>query len=570
MKPVAQSRTQGRTYRIYSREEVGGLIARGHKVVIVDQHVLKIDAWVKYHPGGDLAILHMLGRDATDEVDALHSPEARRQMERYRIGRIEGRWKNFVPPIQGGVFNTDSTERDSELDSTPDTYRDTASSDASSRAPSPTFDRENPSLRNRNTNGTASTSTSPSPPPEKSYEDEEEMDGMAYLDAQTRKQISLDLDKYPSPDGDTQAHIVEKYRQLHDRLRAEGMYGCNYWAYAAEVTRYSTLLLLSALCLRNGYYALSAAFLGLFWHQGAFCAHDAGHMGITHNFHIDTIIGIFVADFCGGLSLGWWKWSHNVHHIVTNSPEHDPDNQHLPFFAVSHRFFESLFSSYHSRVMKYDIPAQYITKVQAYLYYPIMAVARLNLYLQSWLYLLRGTGPTKGPAWWHRWLELVGMAFFWTWFGYFLMYKSIPTNWDRFVFFTISHVITLPLHVQITVSHFAMSTMDLGPQESFAQKMLRTTMDVDCPAWLDFFHGGLQFQAIHHLYPRIPRHNLRAAQKMVQEFCNDVGIPYALYGFVDGNKKVVGHLAEVSRQGAILAKCQRTIARRGDYLEDLR
>lgn len=84
-------------------------------------------------------------------------------------------------------------------------------------------------------------------------------------------------------------------------------------------------------------------------------------------------------------------------------------------------------------------------------------------------------------------------------------------------------------------------------------------MDVDCPTWLDFFHGGLQFQAIHHLFPRMPRHNLRRAQKLVQEFCDEVGVPYALYGFVDGNKTVIGRLAEVSRQARILAKCQESI-----------
>ncbi|CAI4215657.1 unnamed protein product [Parascedosporium putredinis] len=487
MQSVAQGAVRNRAYRVYSRDEVRDLIAHGHKVVIVDQYVLKIDAWIQYHPGGDLAILHMVGRDATDEVNA-----ARCQMERYRIGRVEGRWKNFVPPIQGGVFDNAAEQQDlDDSNSSPASPEDTTSSNPSSRAPSPTFDRANPSIRNRHT---ASISMSYSPSPDIIQEAMRDMDGMAYLDAQTRKQISLDLEKYPSPDVDTQSHIVEKYRLLHDRLRNEGMYNCNYWAYAVEVSRYSTLLFLSWLCLRGGYYALSGAFLGLFWHQGSFCAHDAGHMGITHNFHIDTIIGIIIADFCGGLSLGWWKWSHNVHHIVTNSPEHDPDNQHLPFFAVSHRFFESVYSTYHSRVMKYDLPAQYLTRIQAYLYYPVMAVARLNLYLQSWLYLLRGTGPTKGPGWWHRWLEVLCMAGFWTWFGYFLVYKTIPSNWDRFIFFTISHAITLPLHVQITVSHFAMSTMDLGPEESFAQKMLRTTMDVDCPPWLDFFHGGSSFK----------------------------------------------------------------------------
>lgn len=51
-----------------------------------------------------------------------------------------------------------------------------------------------------------------------------------------------------------------------------------------------------------------------------FAAHDAGHRGITGSFVADTLIGAFVADFCCGLSIGWWKSSHNVHHLITNMP----------------------------------------------------------------------------------------------------------------------------------------------------------------------------------------------------------------------------------------------------------
>jgi delta8-fatty-acid desaturase len=110
-----------------------------------------------------------------------------------------------------------------------------------------------------------------------------------------------------------------------------------------------------------------------------------------------------------------------------------------------------------------------------------------------------------------------------------------------------------------------MSTADLGPQESFPQKMLRTTMDVDCPEWLDFFHGGLQFQAIHHLYPRIPRHNLRKTQEFVKEFCEEVKIPYAVFTFVDGNKEVIGRLADVAKQARILEECRKACAEQGVF-----
>lgn len=61
---------RAREYRVMQRAEIEGLIADGKNVIIVDQHVLKVDAWMRYHPGGDKAIQHMVGRDATDEVTA--------------------------------------------------------------------------------------------------------------------------------------------------------------------------------------------------------------------------------------------------------------------------------------------------------------------------------------------------------------------------------------------------------------------------------------------------------------------------------------------------------------------
>lgn len=494
-------------------------------------------------------------------------------MERYRIGTVAGRWKNFVPPIQGGSFRHLSDMEDENaleplrLSHDKDATATSSHASSSSRSPSPVFDTVATfgeiCLRKGGDTVQRSASTSSI----SSVEDAEELlDGMAYLDSRTRREISLDLVKYPSLDDATQGRIVQRYRELNERIKAEGLYNCNYSAYGVEILRYTVLFSLMLLFLNWRWYAVSGFFLGCFWHQLVFTAHDAGHMGITHNFHVDTVIGVIIADFLGGLSIGWWKRNHNVHHIVTNSPEHDPDIEHLPFFAVSHKFLKSLRSTYHDRLMKYDAFAKFFISFQEYSYYPIMVFGRFNLYFQSWDFLIRGLGPKKGPAWWHRWLEIAGQVFFWAWFGYGILYRSIPSAWGRLVFVLVSHMITAPLHVQITLSHFSMSTAELGPDESFPQKMLRTTMDVDCPQWLDFFHGGLQFQVIHHLYPRIPRHNLRRTQKLVQEFCDEVGIPYALYGFADGNKQVIGRLADVSRQAAILAKCQKALASGGEPL----
>lgn len=469
-------------------------------------------------------------------------------MQKYIVGHVEGPWLNFTPPIQYGKFRTLAQQQ-------ADDTNDEASSTSTSPGTTPIFDA---ALRHRNAKGRQSSSSSATSLSSLELASEPEESA---ADKRTRELLEADLAKYPSLTASVQSDIVQKYRELNIRIRDAGLYNCNYTAYAVECLRYTLLFSGCLLCLRYGQYALAGFFLGTFWHQLVFTAHDAGHMGITHDFNTDTVIGILIADFLGGLSLGWWKRNHNVHHIVTNSSEHDPDIQHMPFFAISHRFFQSLRSTYYDRIMEYDVVARFAVQYQHYLYYPILTLGRFNLYRLTWEYLLLGQAPKKGPAAWHRYLELLGQVFFWTWFGYGIVYRTIPTNLSRLAFVLVSHAVTMPLHVQITLSHFAMSTSDLGVAESFPQRMLRTTMDVDCPQWLDWFHGGLQFQAIHHLYPRIPRHNLRATQKMVQQFCDEVGIPYALYGFYDGNKEVIGRLEEVGRQAKILAECQKVAAK---------
>lgn len=57
-------------HTVYTRRQVEGMIAEGQAIVIVDDMVLRLDSWLQLHPGGERAILHMVGKDATDEVNA--------------------------------------------------------------------------------------------------------------------------------------------------------------------------------------------------------------------------------------------------------------------------------------------------------------------------------------------------------------------------------------------------------------------------------------------------------------------------------------------------------------------
>ncbi|WQF81096.1 Putative cytochrome b5-like heme/steroid binding domain, fatty acid desaturase [Colletotrichum destructivum] len=589
-----------RDTRIITPREVEGMIADGRTVVILDEMVLRLDGWLDKHPGGKLAIMHMIGRDATDEIKVYHSSATLKTMKAFRIGRKPaGPWVNMTPPIRGGVYVkqdttpapgastpdvTDAAAAASIADSSSDLDEDDSTDDAASELSARS---SRTSLTSECSSAEVDGKTKPAAAapeietgirrrlaaPVDSAGDDVLLSGRSrmtpeqYTDWAIQQNVNKDLDEYPSLDPAVQLDIQMKYRLLHERVKDAGLYDCPYLDYGKEMCRYSTLFACFLVALRCEWFITSACFLGLFWHQLMFTAHDAGHGAITHNFTFDTLIGLFIADFCCGLSMGWWKSSHNVHHLITNMPEHDPDIQNVPLFATCPSFFKSIKSTYYDGfVFVWDAAADVLSKYQAYTYYPVMGVARFNLYLLSWLHVLsrRSSQLGSSKAWWIRPTEILFMACFWYIFGYRLILCTLPTWPIRVAFVLISHIITMPLHVQITLSHWGMSTSDLGESESFPQRQLRTTMDVDCPAWLDFIHGGLQFQAVHHLFPRLPRHNLRKAQVFVKEFCRDTEIPYSILGFVNGNKKVIGRLEEVSDQLRTLLNCQKYMAETGE------
>ena len=55
--------------KVLPRSAIHQLIAKGQLIVIANARVLRLDKWLTRHPGGEKTILHMVGRDATDEIN---------------------------------------------------------------------------------------------------------------------------------------------------------------------------------------------------------------------------------------------------------------------------------------------------------------------------------------------------------------------------------------------------------------------------------------------------------------------------------------------------------------------
>ena len=85
-------------------------ILAGECIFIYNFHVIRVPhSWLAVHPGGELSILHFVGRDATDEIDAYHGPEIVGTIVKYSIGILSQKWSPLLPPVSlGWSFETET------------------------------------------------------------------------------------------------------------------------------------------------------------------------------------------------------------------------------------------------------------------------------------------------------------------------------------------------------------------------------------------------------------------------------------------------------------------------------
>lgn len=139
------------------------------------------------------------------------------------------------------------------------------------------------------------------------------------------------------------------------------------------------------------------------------------------------------------------------------------------------------------------------------------------------------------------------MAFFWVWFP--LLVSCLPSWTERIAFVVISFSVTGTQHVQFTLNHFS-TEVYVGPPKGndWFEKQTMGTMNISCSPWMDWFHGGLQFQVEHHLFPRLPRCNLRAISPLVRELCKKHQLPYSSFSFFEANKRTIATLRKAAFQ----------------------
>lgn len=267
-----------------------------------------------------------------------------------------------------------------------------------------------------------------------------------------------------------------------------------------------------------------AAFLALVSTQLSFIGHDAGHKQIFRGRQANDAVGLLHSGLVG-VSYGWWMSKHTRHHANPNHEGEDPDLD-IPALA---------FTGGQGRAKRGFL--RWMAKYQAFLFFPLLLLEGVSLHWESIRAVWRG-----GIKW--RNLErglLLGHLV-----AYLVAVFVVLSPWQAVVFVAVHQGLWgLYLGCSFAPNHKGMPTLTDGHGLDFLRKQVVTSRNVRGSRWLDFALGGLNYQIEHHLFPSMPRPNLRHAQPIVRDFCAGHGLGYREYGLLRSYGQALQHLHAV-------------------------
>jgi linoleoyl-CoA desaturase len=272
--------------------------------------------------------------------------------------------------------------------------------------------------------------------------------------------------------------------------------------------------------------------------------HDANHGAYSSNNSVNNLVGMILY-FIGGDRANW-KTQHNVlHHTYTNISGHDEDIND----KVGMRF------SPHGKQTK----AQRFQVIYVFFFYSIMTLYwSTTKDFGQWLrYKKHGHDRSEG---WARFKSLMTIVL-WkaAYFGYILVLPILLLDVQWYVVlggFVLLHAVAgLILSVVFQLAHVVENTEFPMPDEKgniqneWAIHQLQTTADFARNNWLiTFYVGGLNYQAIHHLFPRICHVHYPKLAPIVAETAKEFGVPY-IYNESFGSA-FLSHLRMLNKLGS--------------------
>jgi fatty acid desaturase len=322
------------------------------------------------------------------------------------------------------------------------------------------------------------------------------------------------------------------YAALSRQVRQLGLLDRQPRYYARKIALTAALLAAgwaAFVVIGNSWWQLAdAVFLAVAFAQIGFLGHDAGHSQVFRARRANTILGLACGNLSTGVSYDWWAGKHNRHHAHPNTEGADPDIMIgvLAFSGARARAGRGV--------------QRLIFRYQAYLLVPMLFLEAIGLHASS-------IRTVTGPGCRHRaWEAVLLCAHFAAYFG--VVFFVLPPV-KAVVFILVQQgLFGFYLGCSFAPNHKGMPILAADDKTDFLRRQVLTSRNVHGGWFTDFALGSLNYQIEHHLFPSMPRPNLRRAQATVAAFCADRNVAYTQTSLLKSYAQALGHLAAVGSE----------------------
>ncbi|SBT46918.1 fatty acid desaturase family protein [Micromonospora auratinigra] len=328
------------------------------------------------------------------------------------------------------------------------------------------------------------------------------------------------------------------YARLSRRVAEAGLFRRRPGWYAVSIAlTFGAFLAGWALVVAVGdswWQALTAVGMAVATTQVAFLGHDAGHRQMFRRRGASELAGLVAGNLAVGLSYGWWVDKHNRHHANPNHADEDPDVGAGVLVWTD------------EQVAATRGAARWRARRQAWLFFPLLLLEGLALHVASVRAVTgREDGRWRTPVR-HRLVEgllLVAHAV-----GYLGLVFAVMSPGRALVFVAVHQGLWgLYMGCAFAPNHKGMPMPGPDDEWDYLRKQVLTSRNVRGGRLVDVALGALNYQIEHHLFPSMPRANLRRARPIVRAYCAEQAIPYAETGLFASYRQALAHLHEVGR-----------------------
>lgn len=324
---------------------------------------------------------------------------------------------------------------------------------------------------------------------------------------------------------------VSGYTELAATIRESGLLERRrafYWtAIVLAVTAFTGIWVGFFLLGDSWYQLLLAGALGLVVTQFGFLGHDAAHRQIFTSAGWNAWTARLLAGGFAGLSFAWWRAKHNRHHQEPNKEDHDPDIG--PGVLA---FTPAAVADRHGM-------SGWLVRRQGWFFFPLLTLEGLNLHAAS---IRSGLDHTSTAPW--RRLELslvlIRLAAYVA-----VLFVFLPVGLAVAFFGVQMAVFGFCLGAAFAPAHKGMPVVPATMRLDFLRRQVLVSRNIRGNPLLDVAMGGLNYQIEHHLFPGMPRCNLKKARPIVRSHCDRVGIDYTEVGLLRSYAIVVDYLNHV-------------------------